>query len=94
MLTDRPATMKDLKKGFMFFMEQEKKEIKKLVAMTNARKMALNELGGENGGGAAASDRNEDEPFEWWDDEFDLYRPITEWTLQRNEWLDVGVDQA
>ena len=41
MLTDRPATMRDLKKGFLFFLEQEKKEIKKLVAMTNARKIHL-----------------------------------------------------
>ena len=92
MLTDRPATMRDLKKGFLFFLEQEKKEIKKLVAMTNARKIHnQTEEGKEQ---SAETDRNGQEPYEWWDDEFDLYRPITEWTLQRNEWLDFGMDQA
>ena len=37
MLTDRRATMKDLRKGFIFFIDQEKKEIKKLMAMSKAR---------------------------------------------------------
>ena len=41
LLTDRPANMKDLKKGFVFYMEQEKKEIRKLVAMDNARKIFM-----------------------------------------------------
>ena len=41
MLTDRPANMRDLKKGFVFFMDQEKREIKKLVAMSNVRKMHI-----------------------------------------------------
>ena len=30
-----------------------------------------------------------DAPKEWWEDE-QLFRPITEWTLQKNEWLDLG----
>jgi len=32
-----------------------------------------------------------DAPKEWWEDE-QIFRPISEWTLQKNEWLDL--DQA
>ena len=33
MLTDRKATIKDLRKGFSFFMDQEKKDLKRHVAV-------------------------------------------------------------
>ena len=33
LLTDRKATVKDLRKGFMFFMDAEKKDLKRHVAM-------------------------------------------------------------
>ena len=33
--------MSDIKKGFVFFVEEEKKEIKKLVAMSKARKLQM-----------------------------------------------------
>ena len=33
MLTDRRATLKDLRKGFIFFMDQEKKDIKRHIAI-------------------------------------------------------------
>lgn len=74
-------------------MEQEKKEIRKLVAMDNARKIFM-----ESQSRAHAEDKDDSEqvtkdPTEWWqEDEKELFRPITEWTLQRNEWLDVGTD--
>lgn len=32
-----------------------------------------------------------DAPKQWWEDE-QIFRPITEWTLQKNEWLDIGKD--
>lgn len=38
---DRRATMGDLRKGFVFFMVEERKEIKKLVAMSKARKLQM-----------------------------------------------------
>ena len=30
-----------------------------------------------------------DAPKEWWEDE-QIFRPISEWTLQKNEWLDIN----
>ena len=33
MLSDRKATMKDIKKGFVFFMDQEKRDLKKHIAI-------------------------------------------------------------
>lgn len=33
MLTDRKATMKDFKKGFVFFMDQEKLDLKRHIAV-------------------------------------------------------------
>ena len=83
MLTDRRATMKDLRKGFIFFIDQEKKEIKKLMAMSKARQLHEKE---ESGASAT------EQPKEWWDDDYEFYRPINEWTLQRNEWLDINME--
>ena len=40
LLTDRRATMKDLKKGFIFFMDQEKKDIKRFITIERAHKQA------------------------------------------------------
>ena len=39
MLTDRRATLKDLRKGFVFFMDQEKKDIKRHIAIQRAQKL-------------------------------------------------------
>ena len=38
LLSDRRATMKDLKKGFVFFMDQEKKDIKRFIQIEMAHK--------------------------------------------------------
>lgn len=38
LLMDRKATMRDLKKGFVFFMEQEKKDIKRFIHLEKAEK--------------------------------------------------------
>ena len=40
-MKDRRANMSDLKKGFVFFIEQEKREIKRSVAMHKARQLQL-----------------------------------------------------
>lgn len=77
--------MKDLRKGFIFFIDQEKKEIKKLMAMSKAKQQ--NE---EEKTGVPAIEQ----PLEWWDEDFELCRPINEWTLQRNEWLDIGMEAS
>ena len=55
LLTDRRANMKDLKKGFVFFMDQEKKDIKRFIQIEMAHKQAQQtyEL---------------DAPCEWWED--------------------------
>ena len=55
MLSDRKASMKDLKKGFVFFMDQEKKDIKRFIQIEMVHKQAQQtyEL---------------DAPKEWWED--------------------------
>ena len=80
MLADRKATMKDLKKGFVFFMEQEKKDIQRYARIERALKMAkkTEEITEEEAKGPPVR--------QWWEDE-QYFRPITEWTLQKNEWL-------
>ena len=80
---DRRATMGDLRKGFVFFMVEERKEIKKLVAMSKARKLQMQDQDLKD---------TSYTPKEWWTDDVEIYRPVTEWTLQRNEWLDLGQD--
>jgi len=79
LLTDRKATLRDLRKGFVFFMDQEKKDIKKYVAAEKAKRMM-------------AQTYEVDAPKVWWEDE-QLFRPITEWTLQKNEWLEVEASE-
>ena len=39
MLTDRKATMRDLRKGFVFFMDQEKADLRRHIAMRKTLKM-------------------------------------------------------
>lgn len=72
MLADRKATMRDLRKGFVFFMDQEKKDIKKHQAIERAMKLQQ-------------KTEDLDAPKKWFEDE-QLFRPISEWTLQKNEW--------
>lgn len=43
-LTDRQANMKDLRKGIVFFLDREKKEIKKAKASLRARQMLGKDL--------------------------------------------------
>ena len=59
--------MRDLKKGFVFFMDQEKKDIARFIKREKALK-------------AAQQTYEVDAPKEWWEDG-QLFRPITEWTL-------------
>jgi len=72
MLADRKATMRDLRKGFVFFMDQEKKDIKRHQAIEKAMKLQQ-------------KTEDLDAPKKWFEDE-QLFRPISEWTLQKNEW--------
>ena len=67
MLTDRRATLKDIRKGFIFFIDQEKKDIKRHIAIQRAQKIQ-------------SQTEEVDAPKEWWEDE-QMYRPISEWTL-------------
>lgn len=39
LLTDRKATMKDLRKGFGFFMDAEKKDLKRHIAVQKAHRL-------------------------------------------------------
>ena len=88
MLTDRKANMKDLKKGFVFFIDQEKKDIERFAKYERAMKLGRKteeipddeEIGGSKGGPPVK---------QWWEDVL-YFRPITEWTLQKNEWLEYG----
>lgn len=87
-LTDRKATVKDLKKGFVFFIDQEKKDIERYAKIERAMNMTKKteevfddeEAGGHTGGPPVK---------QWWEDVL-YFRPITEWTLQKNEWLEFG----
>jgi len=67
MLTDRKASMRDLKKGFVFFMDMEKRDIRTHVLKEKAKKLMQKTF-------------EVDAPKPWWEDEKNL-RPITEWTL-------------
>ena len=80
MLDRRSVTLRNLRKGLRFFMDLEKKELKKRAKIERARKM-----------------KNQEQEIvarkEWWEED-QLYRPITEWTLQKNEFLDVDQDAS
>ena len=82
MLADRKAAMRDLRKGFVFFMDQEKKDIRKHQAIKRALKLQQ-------------KTEDLDAPKKWFEDE-QLFRPISEWTLQKNEWqdFDEGVEKV
>ena len=71
LLHNRKANINDLKKGFIFFMDQEKAEIKKIRNRMRKHKEKVQELKG---------DGQEEQSKEWWDDSAD-YHPISEWTL-------------
>ena len=75
MMKYRKAKMKDLRKGFVFFMDQEKTDMKRHAAVQRALKLQQKTV-------------EVDGPKEWWEDG-QMFRTITEWTLQKNEWLDV-----
>ena len=49
-LTDRQANMGDLRKRIVFFLDREKKEIKKAKASLKARQMLGKDLGGQTPG--------------------------------------------
>ena len=80
MLDRKRATLRNLRKGLRFFMDLEKKELDRRAKFERARKMKsqIQEL---------------DVPKEWWEED-QLYRPITEWTLQKNEFLDIDQDAS
>lgn len=43
LLTDRKATVKDLRKGFVFFMDAEKKDLKRHIAIQKALRLQRSE---------------------------------------------------
>ena len=77
-MTERKATIKDLKKGFVFFMDKEKIELARMRAKSRLRRKITNQT-------------DEPSPQEWWAEE-DLFRPISEYTLQQNEYMDCSKD--
>jgi hypothetical protein len=78
LMTERKATIKDLKKGFVFFMDKEKIELARMRAKSRLRRKITNQI-------------DEPSPQEWWAEE-DLFRPISEYTLQQNEYMDSSKD--
>ena len=64
---DKHATLKQLRKGWVFLMEQEKRDLAKMVQLKKAQK-------------SLAQIEEVDGPKEWWEEET-LIRPITERTL-------------
>ena len=80
MLDRKRATLRNLRKGLRFFMDLEKKELDKRAKFERARKMK-------------SQIQEVDAPKEWWEED-QLYRPITEWTLQKNEFLDINQDAS
>ena len=73
LLRSRKANTTDLKKGFVFFMEQEKTELKRVRNKMKQLKQKMREIG---------------DGKEKWDDSPEFH-PISEWTLQRNEYYDI-----
>ena len=69
LLHSRKANINDLKKGFVFFMEQEKKELKRVRNKMKEQQQKVCEVVD-----------GEEETKEWWDDSPDFH-PISEWTL-------------
>ena len=77
LLHSRKANVNDLKKGFVFFMDQEKAELRQIRNKMRAKKMQVQEV-----------TPGKEEAKEWWDDSPDFH-PISEWTLQVNEYYDI-----
>ena len=69
LLHSRKANVNDLKKGFVFFMDQEKAELRQIRNKMRAKKMQVQEV-----------NPGKEEAKEWWDDSPDFH-PISEWTL-------------
>ena len=80
LLQNRKANINDLNKGFVFFMEQERAQIKKVRNEERKKRSKVQEV-----------PDGQPEPKEWWDDAQNFH-PISEWTLQRNEWVDVEAE--
>ena len=78
LLHSRKANVNDLKKGFVFFMDQEKSELRQIRNKMRQKKTVVKEVEG-----------GKEEAKEWWDDSPDFH-PISEWTLQVNEYYDVS----
>ena len=78
LLHSRKANINDLKKGFVFFMDQEKAELRQIRNKMRQKKTVVKEVEG-----------GKEEAKEWWDDSPDFH-PISEWTLQVNEYYDIA----
>lgn len=69
LLQNRKANINDLNKGFVFFMDQERAQIKKVRNEERKKRAKVQEV-----------PDGQPEPKEWWDDTQNFH-PISEWTL-------------
>ena len=69
LLQNRKANINDLNKGFVFFMDQERAQIKKVRNEERRKRAKVQEV-----------PDGQPEPKEWWDDTQNFH-PISEWTL-------------
>ena len=77
--------MKDVRKGFLFYIELEKREIRKAKASHRARKLL---------GKAEQEEESKFSAFrEILEEERQMFKSIYECTLDRNEWLEEGQAQ-
>ena len=60
LLTDRKATVKDLRKGFIFFMDSEKKDLKRHDAIQKALRLQRKTY--------EVDEITNNAPKEWWED--------------------------
>ena len=73
------VSKKELKRGLMFFVDQEKIEIERMKAKAKLRKKVI-------------SQTDDKAVVDWLDDD-SIYQPISEYTLQRNEYLNNHSDE-
>ena len=78
LMNGQKTSLKQLKKGFVFFLDQEKQQLARMKQKILLRRKLIGKTG-------------DSKAIEWWAEE-DLFRPISEYTLQKNEYLDVSKD--
>jgi len=70
-------------RGFMQLIDKEKSLLVRQVIDAKAQLKREAEESGD-----AASANRPPKKNQWWQDEEEVYRPITEWTLQKNECME------